>query len=59
MAKKKVYISSPVERCILSDVLPFETPVSFSNRHFYNFVLKHGIKFEGENHSIKPRHGCQ
>lgn len=46
MTRRKVYISSPVERSLLSDVLPFETPVSFTNRHYYNFVLKYGIKFK-------------
>lgn len=28
------------ERVVLSDVLPYETPVTFSNRYFYKYLLK-------------------
>ena len=28
------------ERAILSDVLPYEVPISFTNRHFYNFLIE-------------------
>ena len=46
--KKKKYIKFKKERVILSDVLPFEVPVTFSNRHLYSFLLACKIKLEGE-----------
>jgi hypothetical protein len=39
--RKKVPISYSKERVVLSDVLPYETPVTFSNRYFYKYLLKH------------------
>lgn len=50
--KKKKYIKFKKERVILSDVLPFEVPVTFSNRHLYSFLLSCKIKLEGEKISI-------
>ena len=47
MSKKKKYISYPKERAVLADVLPYETPITFSNRHFYNFLIKNKIAFDG------------
>jgi hypothetical protein len=38
--RKKVEIKYSKERVVLSDILPFETPVTFSNRHFYRFLEK-------------------
>lgn len=32
------------ERAILSDVLPYEVPATFSNRYFYRFLIRHGIE---------------
>ena len=32
------------ERVILSDVLPYELPVIFSNRFFYNFLVKYNVR---------------
>lgn len=40
-------IKYPKERAILSDVLPYETPVIFSNRYFYEFLVKHEISIDG------------
>ncbi|NUF28002.1 antiviral reverse transcriptase Drt3b [Gilliamella sp. ESL0254] len=37
------------ERCILSDTLPFEVPIIFNNKNFYDFILKNRIKFENTN----------
>ncbi len=34
------------ERVILSDVLPYEVPPFFSNRHFYNFLIKNKIAID-------------
>lgn len=38
--RKKVPITYSKERVVLSDVLPYETPVTFSNRYFYKYLLK-------------------
>ena len=43
MSPKKVRFPYKKERCLLSDVIPFEIPISFSNRHFYTFVIRHRI----------------
>ncbi len=32
------------ERVVLSDILPFETPLIFSNRYFYRFLVTYGIE---------------
>lgn len=44
MKRKKTPINYSKERVILSDVLPFEIPITFSNRHLYNFLVKNKIK---------------
>ena len=44
MKRKKIPIKYSKERVILSDVLPFEIPITYSNRHFYNFLVKNKIK---------------
>jgi hypothetical protein len=33
------------ERVILSDVLPYELPLTFSNRYFYEFLLKNRVEY--------------
>jgi hypothetical protein len=43
MAKKKKFITNKKERAILSDVLPYELPATFSNRYFYEFLLENEI----------------
>lgn len=54
MPRKKRHLPYKKERCLLSDVLPYEIPVSFSNRHFYSFILKHRIELCGNSiHWIK------
>jgi len=35
-------------RVLLSDVLPYELPIIFSNRHFLNFVNKYKLRFSEE-----------
>lgn len=37
--KKKIPITYSKERVVLSDVLPYETPLTFSNRYFYNYLI--------------------
>lgn len=49
MSKKALSINFPIERVVLSDFLPYEVPIIFSNRHFYNFIIKHKIKHDGLN----------
>lgn len=44
MKYKKKPIKFKKQRVILSDVLPYEVPVIFSNRHFYDFLIKHNIR---------------
>ena len=38
--KKKIPITYSIDRVVLSDVLPYETPVTFSNRYFYKYLLE-------------------
>lgn len=45
--KKALSINFPVERVVLSDVLPYEVPIVFSNRYFYRLLCEHDIKFNG------------
>jgi hypothetical protein len=49
--RKKVELKYSKERVILSDILPFETPVTFSNRHLYRF-LQENIEFINNNAEI-------
>ena len=59
MGKKRlVAITNDKNRVILSEVLPYETPVIFSNRYFYKFLVKNGIflttKLCWKNLHIRP-----
>ncbi|MNJ20350.1 reverse transcriptase [compost metagenome] len=47
MPKKALSINFPIERVVLSDVLPYEVPIVFSNRYFYRFLCEHNVKFSG------------
>lgn len=38
--REKVFIEYSKERVVLSDVLPYETPLIFSNRYFYHYLRK-------------------
>jgi hypothetical protein len=33
-----------MQRCVLSDVLPYEIPLPFSNRYFYRFLVENGLE---------------
>ena len=37
------------ERVLLSDTLPYELPLMFSNRGFYRFLVKNGIEIDEED----------
>tara|TARA_R110000868_G_scaffold45485_4_gene151036 strand:+ start:2658 stop:4889 length:2232 start_codon:yes stop_codon:yes gene_type:complete len=50
--KLKLPIKYAIERAVLSDVLPYETPIIFSNRHFYEFLINHKVKFDFEDNSF-------
>ncbi|MGV3583326.1 MAG: antiviral reverse transcriptase Drt3b [Methylophilus sp.] len=43
---KKLKIRTKNERILISDVLPYETPASFSNRHFYDFLVENKVNTE-------------
>jgi len=49
MVKKALSINFPIERAVLSDFSPFEVPITFSNRHFYNFINKYNLRHDGKN----------
>jgi Reverse transcriptase (RNA-dependent DNA polymerase) len=42
------YIKYKKERVIISDVLPYEIPLTFSNRHLYDFIVKSKINITEE-----------
>jgi hypothetical protein len=44
MKRKKINIKYRKERAILSDVLPYELPFTFSNRHLYQFLLENTVE---------------
>lgn len=52
MKKNKRPIKYKKERVVLSDVLPFEIPVTFSNRHFYDFLIKNKIELSGNKNEV-------
>ncbi|MEH6658040.1 antiviral reverse transcriptase Drt3b [Leeuwenhoekiella marinoflava] len=43
------------ERVVLSDILPYEVPPFFSNRHFYNFLVKNNVAIDESNKTIQFR----
>ena len=46
MTHKQYNLKYKKERVILSDILPYEIPITFSNRHFYDFILYNGIEYK-------------
>lgn len=55
MGLKKRYIRNKKERAILSDVLPYELPVTFSNKHFYKFLVENQIEFDNKKIKWKKK----
>lgn len=47
MSNQKKYIRFPKERVILSDVLPYELPITFSNRYLFRFLVENKIELIG------------
>lgn len=52
---RRKYVKYKKERVILSDVLPYEVPLTFSNRHLYDYVLSRRIEIDGEKISVGKR----
>ena len=48
MPKRRIPLTHPKVRPVLTDMLPFEVPPTFSNRGYYSFLLKNGIEIEGK-----------
>lgn len=48
MSKVKEKIAYKKEKVVLSDILPYEVPVIFSNRYFYRFLVENKIEWNGE-----------
>ena len=46
MGKKKTKIKYKKERVVMSDILPYEIPITFSNRHFYKFLIRNNIELK-------------
>ncbi len=46
MPRRKKNIRHHRERVLLSDVLPYEVPLSFTNRHYYNFIIENMVACE-------------
>lgn len=51
---KKVKLKYGKERVLFSDVLPYETPLTFSNRYFYRFITKYKLVVQED---IKEKNG--
>ena len=46
--QKKIKLKYGKERVLFSDVLPYETPLTFSNRYLYRFISKYKFYIEEE-----------
>ncbi|CAN5230571.1 RNA-directed DNA polymerase [soil metagenome] len=46
MAKRRVSLTHGKQRSLLTDMLPFEVPPTFSNRGYYCFLRKNSIEIE-------------
>lgn len=46
MAKRRVSLTHRKQRSVLTDMLPFEVPPTFSNRGFYRFLRNNSIEIE-------------
>ncbi len=46
MAKRRVSLTHRKQRSVLTDMLPFEVPPTFSNRGYYRFLINNSIEIE-------------
>lgn len=51
MSRRKILLKH-TERCVLSDTLPYEIPLSFSNRYFYRFLVENKIRLSSDFKNI-------
>lgn len=62
MRRKKIKKSLKYSknRVVLSDTLPYETPLTFSNRYFYNFLDQYEVNFikDGSEKFSFAKQGC-
>jgi hypothetical protein len=47
MTSRRLPLTHPKLRSVLTDMLPFEVPPTFSNRGFYCFLRANGVEIEG------------
>ncbi len=48
MAKRRVSLTHRKQRSVLTDMLPFEVPPTFSNRGFYRFLRHNSVEIENK-----------
>lgn len=46
MTKRRVSLTHRKQRSVLTDMLPFEVPPTFSNRGYYRFLVKNSVEIE-------------
>lgn len=46
MAKRRVSLPHRKQRSVLTDMLPFEVPPTFSNRGYYHFLVNNSVEIE-------------
>lgn len=46
MKKKKIKLRYKKERVVFSDVLPYELPITFTNRFFYRYLIRNEVECE-------------
>ncbi len=46
--KAIIKVKNTQERVVLSDTLPYETPITFSNRCFYDFLIENELRIEND-----------
>ncbi len=49
MSKRRVTLTHKKQRAVLTDMLPFEVPPTFSNRGYFRFLREHSVAIE-KNH---------
>lgn len=59
MNRKLYSIKLKKHRTVLSDILPYETPIIFSNRGFYEFLTENQIDLNGNNLSYREIDGIE
>lgn len=48
MPRRRIRLDKRTHRPVLSDVLPFEVPTTFSNRHYYKFLTEHEVEVSSD-----------